>query len=81
MDTLSEETTLSSCFYLPAEKGSTLKGKMQIFPYRVDLFSEGTWYAVKQTESHKSYNPCKQNGIKSTNLPSPFNNLCPVVQN
>ena len=32
MDTLSEGATLSNCFSLPSEKGSTLKGKNLLLP-------------------------------------------------
>ena len=51
------------CFFLPFEKGSTLKGKnlpplrSKFFPFQVDPFPEGTWCAEKQTRSNKSCLP------------------------
>ena len=63
LDSVSREATLSKWFCLPSEKEPTLKGKNS-FPFRVDPFLEGTWYAGKQTASHKSCLLCKM-GQKS----------------
>ena len=70
MDTIFWETTLSKCFCLPCEKGSTLKEKSKFFPFTIDsfrenLFPEGDCSAGKQTENYKSWHFCK-NGRKST---------------
>ena len=54
----------------PFWKCSTFMAPLQIFfPCRVEHFSDGAWWAGKQTESHKSYLPCK----KAENLPSVSN--------
>ena len=34
----------------------------KFFPFRVDLFEEGTWYAGKLTANHKSNLLCKNGG-------------------
>ena len=50
------ETTFFKTIYLPSEKGCTLKEKNllhKFFPFRVDLFSDGTLYSGKQTGSSK----------------------------
>ena len=66
IDTLSRDTTLPKLFMLHIEKGSTLKGKKiallgsKLFPFRVDLFTEGNWCKGKQTGSHKSFLPCQK---------------------
>ena len=56
----SEATT-----YLATEKGSNLKGKNDylfvfFFPFRINPFSEGAWFAGKQKGSYKSCLPCKK---------------------
>ena len=46
----------SKLFYLPSGKGSILKEKnllLKFFPFRVDLFLDGTLYPGKQTGSSK----------------------------
>ena len=59
-DTLSGEAAVKM-FYLPTEKGSTLKGNNLLpFPIRVDTFLEGDWCAGKETRSHKNCLPCKK---------------------
>ena len=46
------------------------QGVFKFFPFRADPSSKGTLCAEKQTESHKSFVPCK-NGRKS-GVSSPF---------
>ena len=78
MDTFSGEATLSNCFSLPSEKGSSLKGKNLLpmganyFPFRVDLLSEGTWCAGLKTGSQKS---CLLWAELSANIPSVTSHL------
>ena len=53
---------LSKYFCFLSEKGSTLRlcsQVEQIFPFRVDPFSEGDWCARIQTWSHKSCLSCE----------------------
>ena len=65
MNILSGETTLSKRLLPLSEKRVYSKRKefaplgSKFFPFREGPFSEGTWYAEKQTESQKSYLPCE----------------------
>ena len=43
----------------------------QIFPFRVDPFSELTWCTGEQTESHKSGLPCENGGQSTKCIQSP----------
>ena len=69
----------------PFWKGSTLKWNLlligsKFFSLRVDLFSEGTWWAEEQAGSHKKLSNSKEN---VDNLPTVFSRLNiqgPVVQ-
>ena len=68
---LSGEKTLSNLFFIPVEKGSTLKGKngSRLFPFRADLFQN--WCVGRQTGSKKVASHVKM----VTNLPNIYSSL------
>ena len=47
---LTGEEILSKLLWLPSEMGFICS---RFFPFREDLFSEGTWSAGMETENHK----------------------------
>ena len=62
---------MSKLFYLSSGKGSTLKERnllpkgSKFLSFRVDPFLEGAWCSGKQTGSHKSCLPCKNDRKKN----------------
>ena len=66
LNTNSREATLSKPLCLPSEKGSIYPKRKEFahkgnnfFPFRIDPFSEGSWYTGKQVGCNKSWLPCK----------------------
>ena len=60
MDTLSGVASLSDLT------------ESNFFPFRVNPFSEGVWFARMQTESHKSYLPWEKRVEKPSSVSNPL---------